>query len=338
LAARVRAFDEADQNASGIDRMSGEQRVFEVRWSPGVDRPLGPASTLPEDLVTQTVAVLGTGIMGSGMARNLIAAGLDVTVWNRSPDRARPLAGAGARMATDAAEAVAGADVVVTMLFDTDAVAQVMEWALPAVAPGAVWAQTSTVGLHGAVRLAELAARHDVGIVDAPVLGTRQPAEQGTLTVLAGGPSALREAVTPVFDAIGSKTVWVGEQPGDGQKLKLVANSWIGSVITGIGQAVAFAERLDLDPQMFLDTIAGGPLDLPYGQLKGRAMIAGEFAPAFAVSGVVKDLGLIAAAMRGVDVRTEIVDAVAAVFGSAEAAGHGGDDMAAVVEAFRPKS
>ena len=288
--------------------------------------------------MTHTVTVLGTGIMGAGMARNLIAAGLDVTVWNRTPERARPLADAGARLTTDVAEAVAGADVVVTMLFDADTVRQVMEWALPAVAPGAVWAQTSTVGLDGAVRLGELAARHDIEYVDAPVLGTKGPAEQGTLTVLAGGPSALREAVTPVFDAIGSKTVWVGERAGDGQKLKLVANSWIGSVITGVAQAVALSERLGLEPQMFFDTIAGGPLDSAYGQLKGKAMIAGEYATSFAVSGVVKDFGLIAAALRGVDVRTEIVDAVAAVFGSAEAAGHGGDDMAAVVEAFRPRT
>ena len=166
--------------------------------------------------MTKTVAVLGTGIMGSGMARNLIAAGLDVTVWNRSPDRSRALADAGARMSTDAAEAVAGADVVVTMLFDLDAVVQVMEWALPPYAPGAVWVQTSTVGLEGADRLAELAAQHDVGFVDAPVLGTKGPAEQGTLTVLAGGPESLRDRVAPVFDAIGSRTVWVGSGPATG--------------------------------------------------------------------------------------------------------------------------
>ena len=142
-----------------------------------------------EDLVTTTVAVLGTGIMGSGMARNLVGAGMDVTVWNRSPDRARPLADAGARVATDAAEAVAGADVVVTMLYDVESVTQVMEWALPAMAPGAVWVQSSTVGLQGTQKLAELAAQHDVGFVDAPVLGTKAPAEQGTLTVLASGPA-----------------------------------------------------------------------------------------------------------------------------------------------------
>src|SRR6478609_113772 len=204
--------------------------------------------------------------MGAGMARNLIAAGLDVTVWNRRPDRAGPLADAGARIATDVAGAVAGADVVVTMLFDADAVAQVMEEALPAMAPEAVWVQMSTVGLEGTERLAALAAQHDVSFLDAPVLGTKAPAEQGTLTVLVGGPSALRDAVTPVFDAIGSKTIWIGERPGEGHKLKLVANSWVGMVTAGTGQAIALAGALGLDPQLFLDVIAGGPLDLPYAQ------------------------------------------------------------------------
>ncbi len=288
--------------------------------------------------MTKTVTVLGTGIMGAGMARNLIGAGLDVTVWNRSPDRARPLADAGARIATDVAEAVAGADVVVTMLFDADSVAQVMAEALPAMAPEAVWVQTSTVGLEGTERLAALAARHDVAFLDAPVLGTKAPAEQGTLTVLVGGPSGLRDAVTPVFDAIGSKTLWIGEQPGDGHKLKLVANSWVGMVTAGTAQAIALAGALGLDPQLFLDVIAGGPLDLPYAQLKGKSMIADEFPTSFAVSGVVKDLGLIAAAMRGADVHDGVVEAVAAAFRTADTAGHGDEDMAAVVHAFRPQS
>ena len=248
--------------------------------------------------MTKTVTVLGTGIMGAGMARNLIGAGLDVTVWNRSPDRARPLADAGARIATDVAEAVAGADVVVTMLFDADSVAQVMEEALPAMAPDAVWVQMSTVGLEGTERLAALAARHDVAFLDAPVLGTKAPAEQGTLTVLVGGPSALRDAVTPVFDAIGSKT-WVGEQPGDGHKLKLVANSSTGD---------RAGRRPRAGPAAVPRVIAGGPLDLPYAQLKGKSMIADEFPTSFAVSGVVKDLGLIAAAMRGADVHDGVVE------------------------------
>ena len=282
-----------------------------------------------------TVAVLGTGIMGTGMARNLVGAGMDVTVWNRSPDRARPLADAGARVATDAAEAVAGADVVVTMLYDVESVTQVMEWALPAMAPGAVWVQSSTVGLEGTQKLAELAAQHDVGFVDAPVLGTKAPAEQGTLTVLASGPAALRDAVTPVFDAIGSRTMWVGEEPGEAQGLKLVANAWVGMITAGTAQSIALAEGLGLDPQLFLDVIGGGPLDLPYAQLKGKSMIADEYPTSFAVGGVVKDLGVIGEALRGADVRSEVADAVREAFRAAEADGHGEQDMAAVVHAFR---
>jgi 3-hydroxyisobutyrate dehydrogenase len=285
--------------------------------------------------VTTKVALLGTGIMGSGMARNLIGAGLDVTVWNRNPDRARELADAGARVATDPAEAVTGGDVVVTMLFDAAAVTEVMERALPVMAPGTVWAQTSTVGLDATERMAEMAAHHDVTFVDAPVLGTRQPAEQGTLTVLVGGPETLRDAVTPVFDAIGSRTIWVGERPGDGHKLKLVANSWVATIMAATGQAVALAEGVGLDPQAFLDTIAGGPLDSAYAQLKGKAMLADEFPTAFSVRGVVKDAGLIADAMRGAGVDAEVIQAVGRAFHRAEEAGHGEDDMAAVVHAFR---
>ncbi|HSU08680.1 MAG TPA: NAD-binding protein [Pseudonocardia sp.] len=139
-----------------------------------------------------------------------------------------------------------------------------------------------------------------------------------------------------MFDAIGSKTIWVGDEPGEGHKLKLVANSWIGSIITGVAQAVALAEALGLDPQLFPDTIAGGPLDMPYAQLKSNSMIEGEFPSSFAVSGVLKDTRLIAAAIRSVGVRSDVVDAVEEAFRTTEAAGHGDEDMAAVVHAFRP--
>lgn len=285
--------------------------------------------------MTKTVTVLGTGLMGAGMARNLAGAGLDVTVWNRDLDRARPLAEAGVTVAEDLSRAVASADVVVTMLFDADAVAQVMEQALPATLPEAVWVQSSTVGLDGTERLAELAHRHGIGFVDAPVLGTKQPAEQGTLVVLAGGPLRLRECVLPVFDAIGSRTVWVGEHPGDGHRLKLVSNSWVLSVVGATGQAVAMAGDMGLDPQQFLDTISGGPLDSAYAQLKGEAMIAGEFPTAFALGGAVKDSALIAEAMRSSGTDDQLMLALHRVFQAAADAGHEDEDMAAVVEAMR---
>ncbi|MFR9801205.1 NAD(P)-dependent oxidoreductase [Pseudonocardia sp. RS010] len=281
------------------------------------------------------VTVLGTGIMGAGMATNLAKAGLDTTVWNRTTEKARPLADTGARVAEDPADAVSGADVIVTMLFDADSVADVMARALPAAKDRAVWVQTATVGLDGTERLAALAREHGVAFVDAPVLGTRQPAEAGQLVVLAGGPEEVREAVAPVFDAVGSRTVWVGEKPGDGHRLKLVANSWVLSLVTATGQAVALAQALGVDPQLWLDSISGGPLDCGYAQVKGKAMIADEFPPAFTLGGAVKDTALIAEALASSGVADAVMRAAHDRFAASAAQGHTDEDMAAVVHGFR---
>jgi 3-hydroxyisobutyrate dehydrogenase len=282
------------------------------------------------------VAVLGTGIMGAGMTRSLLRSGLDVTVWNRSPDRAAPLAADGAQVAGTAAEAVAGVDAVVTMLWDGDSVAEVMTAALPS-APGEVlWAQTSTVSPHDAgVRLPALADRYGARYVDAPVLGTRQPAEEGKLLVLAAAPGVLRDPVTPLFDAVAARTVWVSERPGDGTRLKLVANSWVGTIVAATAQAIALAQSLGLDPQAFLDTVRGGAVDTPFLHVKGQAMIAGQFPPSFTVDGAVKDTGLIAAAMRESGTDAALMEAVARQFRKAADGGHGGEDMAAIYRAFR---
>jgi 3-hydroxyisobutyrate dehydrogenase len=276
------------------------------------------------------VALLGTGIMGAGMARSMARAGLDTTVWNRSADKAR---GLGLPVAASPADAVGDADVVVTMLFDAASVAAVMREALPAVRADAVWLQTSTVGLDGTAGLAGLAADHGVAFVDAPVLGTRQPAEDGQLTVLAAGPARVRDRLAPVLDAVSAKVVWVGERPGDGHRLKLVANAWVLSLVAGTAQSVALAEGLGLDPRQFLDLIAGGPLDSGYAQLKGKAMLAGDFTPSFALSGATKDAGLVRAAAAGVGVAPDLAAAMEKLFA---AAGDQDADMAAVVRAMRP--
>ncbi len=171
-----------------------------------------------------TVAVLGTGIMGGPMAANLASAGLDVRVWNRSREKAEPLADRGADVADSPAQAAAGADVVLTMLADGDTVESVMSGehgALAAIGDDAVWLQMSTVGIDATERLRGLAAQRGVAFVDAPVLGTRQPAEQGELMVLAAGPEALRERCAPVFDAVGREVRWVGVQPGAASRFKL---------------------------------------------------------------------------------------------------------------------
>jgi 3-hydroxyisobutyrate dehydrogenase len=285
--------------------------------------------------MTTTVAVLGTGIMGAGMARNLAKAGFQVRVWNRSRDRAEPLTDAGADVAGSPAEAVDGADVVVTMLFDEPATAEVMTEALPAMRPDAVWVQSGTLGVEETERLADRAADAGVRFVDAPVMGTRQPAEEGKLTVLAAGPEGVRDAVAPVFDAIAVRTVWVGERPGDGHRLKLVANSWVVSVVAATAQSIDLASRLGLDPQMFLDTIAGGASDCTYAQMKGRAMIAGEFPTSFPLEGAAKDTRLILEAMGSAGARSDMMEALAGLYAEAAEAGHGSDDLAAVVTAFR---
>jgi 3-hydroxyisobutyrate dehydrogenase len=289
-----------------------------------------------EHQVTEHVTVLGTGIMGAGMARSLLAAGLRVTVWNRSADKAGPLAEAGAIVADDAVSAVSGAEVIVTMLFDGETTAEVMERVVSAARHGAVWVQCATVGLESTARLAELAERHGIGFVDAPVLGTRQPAEMGLLLVLAGAPEPIRPAVTPVLDAIGSRTVWVGERSGDGQRLKLVANSWLLSMMGGLAQAIAFTGGLGLDPQLFLDTISGGALDSAYAQFKGKKMIDEDFAPDFTLAGATKDSSLIAEAMRMVRIDDRLMEALHREFQAAADAGHQEEDMAAVIEAFLP--
>ncbi|HKN99366.1 MAG TPA: NAD(P)-dependent oxidoreductase [Pseudonocardiaceae bacterium] len=276
------------------------------------------------------VTVLGTGIMGAGMACSLARAGHRVTAWNRSEERARPLRDAGVTVAPDPDSAVGGADVVVTMLFDVTAVTEVMSRALPSMRD-AVWVQTSTVGLDGTEQLAALAEKHGVPFVDAPVLGTRQPAEDGALVVLAGGPPAVRDAVTPVFDAIGSRTVWVGERPGDGHRLKLVANAWVLTVTVGTAQSIGLAADLGLDPGLFLDVISGGPLDVAYAQLKGKAMLARDFAAAFPVRGAVKDAELIRAAMAEAGTDDALMAAAHALFTRADQDGHGEQDMAAVL-------
>jgi 3-hydroxyisobutyrate dehydrogenase len=273
------------------------------------------------------VALLGTGIMGAGMARSMARAGLDVTVWNRSADKARAL---DLPVAEDAAAAVRDADVVVTMLFDFESVCQVMTEALPAVRPDAVWLQTSTIGLAETGGLAELAAKHGVSFVDAPVLGTRQPAENGQLTVLAAGERDAR--LDPVLDAISAKVVWVGDRPGDGHRLKLVMNAWVLTLTAGTAQSIALAEGLGLDPRQYLELIAGGPLDNGYAQLKGKAMLAGEFTPAFALGGAAKDAGLIREAAEEVGVAPDLAAALERLYG---AAGDQDDDMSAVVRALR---
>jgi 3-hydroxyisobutyrate dehydrogenase len=281
---------------------------------------------------TLTVAVLGTGIMGAPMARNLAQAGHTVRAWNRTRDKAQPLAADGVTVTDSPAEAADGADVVITMLAAGDAVKEVAGQALDG--SGATWAQMSTVGLEAAQELAQLAEDQGIAYVDAPVLGTKQPAENGQLVVLAAGAQEARDTCAPVFDVVGAKTVDLGDDPVAGSRLKVVLNSWIVGLVQALAETLKLAEALGVEQQQFLDTIAGGPLHADYADVKGKAMIAGEFPPSFELELARKDIGLVLAAAAEAGLELPAAKATAQAFDRAIEQGHGREDMAAVYAAL----
>ncbi|MEU7313354.1 NAD(P)-dependent oxidoreductase [Streptomyces sp. NPDC007083] len=279
-----------------------------------------------------SVAVLGTGTMGAAMARNLSSAGLTVRAWNRTRSRAEPLAAHGVGVAEEAAEAVRGAGTVLTSLHDGPAVLDAMRAAAPGLSEGTVWLQTSTVGPDGLGPLVEFAGAQGLRFLDAPVLGTKAPAEAGELTVLVSGASddpGVRECAAPVLDAIGARTLWLGAEPGAASRLKLVVNNWVLTLINGTAETLALAEGLGVDPDAFLGAVAGGPLDAPYLQAKARLALEGGYEASFPLSGARKDAELIVRAARESGVRLDAAPAVAERLRRAEAQGHGGDDAVA---------
>ncbi|GAB7102269.1 NAD(P)-dependent oxidoreductase [Streptomyces phaeofaciens JCM 4814] len=279
-----------------------------------------------------TVSVLGTGIMGAAMARSLARAGHTVRAWNRTRAKAEPLTADGIEVVGTPAEAVRDADVVLTMLHDGPAALEVMREAAPALRRGAVWAQSTTAGIEAITGLAAFAGEHGLVFFDAPVLGTRQPAEAGQLTVLAAGPAAHRDAVAPVFDAVGARTVWTGEDGGAGSatRLKLVANSWVLAATAAAGEVLALSQALGVDPEAFFGLIAGGPLDMGYLRAKTGLVLDERLSPAqFAVTTAAKDARLIVEAGRANGVRLDVAAATADRMERAAAQGHGDEDMAA---------
>ena len=183
--------------------------------------------------MAERVAFLGTGIMGAPMARNLLNAGFQVRVWNRTPDRARVLAAEGAALAETPADAVRDARFVVTMLIDGAAVLAVMGQAADSVREGAVWLQTSMVGKDVA-HVARFAQGHGITFVNCPVLGTRETAKHGRLVVLASGPGDILDQAQPVFDALASKTVRLLPDAGAASRMMLVANAWTVALVESL--------------------------------------------------------------------------------------------------------
>ncbi len=239
--------------------------------------------------------MLGIGAMGHGMAASALRAGIPTIVWNRRPVATQDLAELGAYVAESAADAARRAAVVVTMVTDTDAVISIArdQGMLAALAPSAIWAQMGTIGVAGIERVAAMvqAERPDVTLLDAPVSGSREPAEQGQLTIFASGPEEARSRVAALFDALGQRTIWVGEV-GAGSRLKLVNNTLVAFAAEAVANSTALARRLGLATETVIEALAGGPLVSPWQAAKLQRIAKGEFSAQFALSLALKDVRL----------------------------------------------
>jgi 3-hydroxyisobutyrate dehydrogenase len=279
-------------------------------------------------------AVLGTGAMGTGIALSLLREGHRVTVWNRTIERARPLADRGATVVETPDAAVRATRIFVTMLADGDATEAVARQVLPAAKQDTIWVQMATIGIQAIDRVVELARDAGVAFVDAPVLGTREPAERGELVVLASGSAALREPCAPLFDAVGKRTLWVGQVPGMGQRVKLVVNTWLLGIVGVLGEVFVLADALGVDPSMFFEALRDGPLDVPYAHVKGDEMLTHKYPTSFSVRMAAKDGRLIQEAARAVGRNVAITATVRQALERAAELGHADDDFAALYEAL----
>jgi 3-hydroxyisobutyrate dehydrogenase len=269
--------------------------------------------------------------MGAAMARRLVEAGTDVHVWSRHPESTKALVELGATAHATAAESVGDADVVISMLPTEEATGEVMfdgSGVLRAMRSEAIWIQMATIGVEATERLAteSRSRRPDVTFVDAPVSGSREPAINGQLLILASGPQAAAKPLEPVFGVLGRTTLWLGPA-GAGSRMKLVLNTWLAFQTEGAAEAAALADRLGVQTTALFDALRDNPLASPYALAKLTRMVDQDYHADFALDWALKDLDLVASAV-GSSV-TPIAIAIADRWRSLVSDGSSGLDVAA---------
>lgn len=287
--------------------------------------------------MTQRVAVLGLGTMGTGMAKNLLKAGFPVAAYNRTNTKAAPLAAAGARVASTPADAARDADVIISMLSDDDASRRTwtgQNGALSGAKSGAVLVESSTVTPAWIAELARLAAERNVDLLDAPVTGSRVQAEGGQLTFLVGGDAGVLERVRPVLAAMSKEIVPLGPI-GSGARMKLINNFLAGVQVASLAEGLAWIERSGLDRTQALKVLCSGAPGSPLLQTISARMVAENYDVNFLLSLMKKDLNYAGAdaATLGVELRT--AKSAEVRFVEAIAAGFADKDMSAVIEPLR---
>lgn len=274
------------------------------------------------------IAIIGLGIMGLPMAKNLVTAGFDVTGVNRSPEPVAELVEAGGRGADTIAEAVADADVIITMVPDSPDVEGVVrgeDGVFHNARAGALWIDNSSIRPDVSAQLAEEALAAGIRAVDAPVSGGEQGAIDGVLSIMVGGSAEDFADAEPVLAAIGKTIVHVGPA-GAGQTVK-AANQLIVAVnIQALAEAICFLEAFGVDTDAALKVLGGGLAGSKVLDQKGQKMLDRDFAPGFRLALHNKDMGIVTAAARQAGISVPIGSAVAQLVTAAVARGDGGLD------------
>jgi 3-hydroxyisobutyrate dehydrogenase len=238
------------------------------------------------------VGLLGVGLMGTAMAHRLLDQGIAVIAWDVDSEHVRALEARGGEPAQQPSEVVSGAGIVITMLPTADIILDVVRPLLDDWPEGTIWLQMSSVGAAEADQLTEAAEAHGIRLVDAPVSGSTHPAEEGQLTILASGPDSARPAVDPIFAALATRVLWVGEA-GMGSRLKLAANHWMITMVASLAESMHLCEAMGLDQQQFIALLDGGPLGSLYAVQKLDEMQRHEYPAGFPVRLALKDLELV---------------------------------------------
>ncbi|GAA1161454.1 2-hydroxy-3-oxopropionate reductase [Ornithinicoccus hortensis] len=280
-----------------------------------------------------TVAVIGLGIMGGPMAANLVKAGFDTVGYNRSPQKVKDLEAAGGRGAASIAEAVADADVIITMVPDSPDVEDVAlgEGGLVGAAKsGAIWVDASTIRPDVAVRVGEAATEAGLRPLDAPVSGGEKGAIEATLSIMAGGEAETFEAARPVLEAVGKTIVHVGPS-GSGQTVKAANQLIVAGTIELVSEALVFLEAYGVDTEAAIKVLAGGLAGNRILDNKASAMAQRSFQPGFRVDLHHKDMGIVTAAAREAGVAIPLGALTAQLMGSLRQLGHGDLDHSALL-------
>lgn len=284
------------------------------------------------------IAFFGLGIMGSGMARQLLKNGFPLTVFNRNAEKSKPFAAEGAHVAGSPREAASRAGVIISMVADDNASRSLWRGengVLAAAAPGTVCVECSTVTVGWIQELAAAAQAKKCHLIDAPVTGSKTQAASGELNFIVGGDANTLEKARPVLAAMSKAIVHLGPT-GSGSLLKLINNFVCGVQIASLAEALAMIERSGLDRAKALEILTGGAPGSPLVKAVSARMTAPDFTPNFLLRLMAKDLGYAIAEAGKNSVEMATAKAALSVFQNSVAAGHGEKDIAAVVELFRP--